>query len=188
MAAVTSSESRLGYCLKRALAVRPCYTSARDWSGAGAPEGKMVSLDSSSPAPGAAAGGLSLILGNMAVEGSFRSKNDLHVDGTVKGDVTVRNLTIGESGFVDGIIAAEFVQIYGRVAGSVTAKRVQLYASAHVLGDICHEQLIMESGADFQGRSFREDPTGGANMERTKGVPQRRLGLSIALGEPVSKP
>jgi cytoskeletal protein CcmA (bactofilin family) len=126
----------------------------------------MVSLDSASPASRAGAG-LSLILQNISVEGGVRSKNDLQVDGMVKGEVSVRTLTVGESGHVDGVIAADFVEIRGRVTGSVSAKQVRLYAGAHVLGDICHEQLILESGVDFQGRSLRRAPADGPSAERT---------------------
>jgi cytoskeletal protein CcmA (bactofilin family) len=148
----------------------------------------MALLDSPSPAPRAAAGA-SLILRNIAVEGSLRSKSDLQVDGTVKGDVTVRTLTVGESGHVDGVIAADFVEIRGRVTGSVSAKQVRLYAGAHVLGDICHEQLILESGADFQGRSLRQPPAGAPPTERTKGNNRAsRLGLTMDTGSSVPKP
>lgn len=126
----------------------------------------MVSLDSSSLPRGAEAGGHSLILRDFAIEGSLRSKNDLHVDGAVTGDVTVRALTIGESGHVEGVIAADFVEVRGRVTGSINAKQVRLYAGAHVLGDICHEQLIMESGCDFQGRSLRREPPGAPPTDR----------------------
>ena len=70
-------------------------------------------------------------------------------------DVTVVRLSIGESGQVDGSIHAEQVEVRGRVAGSITAKQVRLYASAHIDGDITHEQLTIEAGAFFQGRSLR---------------------------------
>jgi cytoskeletal protein CcmA (bactofilin family) len=47
------------------------------------------------------------------------------------------------------------VEVRGRVSGSITAKQVRLYGGAHVEGDITHEQLSIENGAFFQGRSLR---------------------------------
>ncbi|MNY73684.1 Polymer-forming cytoskeletal [compost metagenome] len=41
------------------------------------------------------------------------------------------------------------------MTGSVSAKQVRLYGTAVVDGDITHEQLAMESGAQFQGRSLK---------------------------------
>jgi hypothetical protein len=45
--------------------------------------------------------------------------------------------------------------VLGKVSGSITAKQVRLYGACHVDGDITHEQLAMETGAFFQGRSLR---------------------------------
>ncbi len=52
------------------------------------------------------------------------------------------------------------------MTGSVSAKQVRLYGTAVVDGDITHEQLAMESGAQFQGRSLkfqRPAPTASAS-------------------------
>jgi hypothetical protein len=51
------------------------------------------------------------------------------------------------------------------VTGTVSAKQVRLYGTSVVEGDITHEQLAMESGAQFQGRSLkfqRPAPASGA--------------------------
>ena len=37
----------------------------------------------------------------------------------------------------------------------LTAKQVRLYGTAYVDGDVTHEQLAIESGAFFQGRSLK---------------------------------
>jgi cytoskeletal protein CcmA (bactofilin family) len=41
------------------------------------------------------------------------------------------------------------------VVGTIFGKSVRLYGTAHVDGDITHEQLSMETGAFFQGRSVK---------------------------------
>ncbi len=73
----------------------------------------------------------------------------------MRGDVRVGRLTIGETGHIEGSIYAEAVEVRGRVVGALTAKQVRLYGTAYVDGDITHEQLAMETGAFFQGRSLK---------------------------------
>jgi cytoskeletal protein CcmA (bactofilin family) len=53
------------------------------------------------------------------------------------------------------------------VIGAVTAKQVRLYATAVVDGDITHEQLAMEVGASFQGRSMKFQRPAGAQASPT---------------------
>jgi cytoskeletal protein CcmA (bactofilin family) len=97
----------------------------------------------------------SLIADDITIEGNLRGDGELQVDGVIQGDVAVARLTIGEGGKIDGSVQADSAEVRGRVVGSITAKQVRLYASAHVDGDITHEQLTMEAGAFFQGRSLR---------------------------------
>ncbi len=97
----------------------------------------------------------SLISSDMKIEGSVFCEGELQIDGTVKGDVKVARLTIGEHGEIEGSINAESVECRGKVVGSITSKQVRLHAQSHVDGDITHEQLAMEAGAYFQGRSLR---------------------------------
>ena len=97
----------------------------------------------------------SLIAGDLVVEGDLSGDVELHVDGAVRGDVRVARLSIGETGSVEGSVQAESVDCRGRVVGSITAQQVRLYGAAHVDGDITHDQLTMETGAYFQGRSLK---------------------------------
>jgi cytoskeletal protein CcmA (bactofilin family) len=97
----------------------------------------------------------SLIANDTILEGNVVGGGELQVDGVIKGDVRVERVTIGDSGQVDGGIYAEAVEVRGKVSGSITAKQVRLYGACHVDGDITHEQLAMETGAFFQGRSLR---------------------------------
>lgn len=99
--------------------------------------------------------GSSLIGAEMVFEGDISGGGEVQVDGTIKGDVRVEHVTIGESGQVEGGIYAEAVEVRGRVVGAITAKQVRLYGACHVDGDITHEQLAMETGSFFQGRSLR---------------------------------
>ncbi|MGQ3018120.1 bactofilin family protein [Phenylobacterium sp.] len=103
----------------------------------------------------------SLIAENLTVEGGISGEGELHIDGIVRGDVRIGKLTIGDTGHVEGSIFAEAVEARGRVIGAITAKQVRLYGTCYIDGDITHEQLAMETGAFFQGRSlkFQRPPT-----------------------------
>jgi cytoskeletal protein CcmA (bactofilin family) len=124
--------------------------------------GPLPSMSSSTtqltaPAPARKSGPrvASLIADDIAIEGNLRGEGELQVDGVIRGDVAVARLTIGESGQIEGSVHAESVEVRGRVAGAITGKQVRLHASAHVDGDITHEQLTIDAGAFFEGRSLR---------------------------------
>ena len=110
---------------------------------------------SSAEAPRKAPQVASLIGENLTIEGSIVGEGELHIDGVVRGDVRIGKLTIGETGHVEGSVSAEGVEIRGRVIGTLTAKQVRLYGTAYVDGDVTHEQLAIEQGAFFQGRSLK---------------------------------
>ena len=97
----------------------------------------------------------SVIAKDITIEGGITGDGELHVDGVVRGDVRVGRLTIGETGQIEGTIAADLVEARGKVVGSITAKQIRLFATANIDGDITHEQLAMETGASFQGRSLK---------------------------------
>jgi cytoskeletal protein CcmA (bactofilin family) len=97
----------------------------------------------------------SIIGAELTIEGDVSGGGELQIEGTIKGDVRIEHVTVGDSGSVEGGIYAEAVEVRGKVSGSITAKQVRLYGACHVDGDITHEQLAMETGAFFQGRSLR---------------------------------
>ena len=97
----------------------------------------------------------SLISEDITIEGGVVGEGDLHVDGVIRGDVSIGHLTIGETGHIEGSIHADTVDARGRIIGTLTAKQVRLHGTAYVDGDITHEQLSVETGAFFQGRSLK---------------------------------
>lgn len=97
----------------------------------------------------------SLLAQNLVVEGSIQSDSEVQIDGLVRGDVRVERLTIGETGRIEGQVAAETAEVRGRVVGAIIAKQVRLFSSACVEGDITAEQLAIEPGASFEGRSIK---------------------------------
>lgn len=98
---------------------------------------------------------LSTLSAGVKYEGNISGGGDLHVEGSLKGDIQVGRVVIGDGGVVEGSITADLVEIRGRVSGTITGKSVKLYGTARVEGDITQEQLAVEQGAWFQGRSIQ---------------------------------
>lgn len=117
------------------------------------------------PAPTAASAprstNLSTLSAGVNYEGNISGSGELQVDGKLKGDIRVARVVIGENGSVEGNVAADVVEVRGRVSGTVAGKSVKLFATSRVEGDITQEQLSVEQGAWFQGRCIqakRETP------------------------------
>jgi cytoskeletal protein CcmA (bactofilin family) len=97
----------------------------------------------------------SLITDAITIEGNVSGDGELQVDCVIRGDVSVSRLSIGETGVIEGAVKADTVEVRGTVAGSITARQIRLHATARVDGDVTHDQLTMDSGARFEGRSLR---------------------------------
>jgi len=97
----------------------------------------------------------SMFTQGMTIRGDVVGDVEVHLDCVVLGDVKVGKLIIGPNARIEGTVVAQAMEIHGLVIGAVTAQSVRLYGTARVDGDITHEQLAMETGAEFQGRSLK---------------------------------
>jgi len=107
----------------------------------------------------------SLIADGVRMQGDLVTEGDLHLDGALVGDLRAGQLIIGETGAVTGSILADSIEIRGRVTGTICARQVRLWATAHVDGDISHTELAIEAGAHFEGRSLALTPPKPAALE-----------------------
>src|ERR1700742_77634 len=80
------------------------------------------------PLPGKAP---SMLASDLSFDGNISGAGDLHIDGTVRGDVKVGRLTVGETGNVEGNVQGEYVEVRGRVVGGVNGKQVKLMSTAY---------------------------------------------------------
>src|SRR5919198_2862541 len=86
----------------------------------------------------------SVIGSDLSIEGqtiTIRCQGSLRVNGHIQADLHSMQLTVGEEAVIGGSIAAETVDVYGKVQGAIRASRVVLYATAQVEGDI-HSQFL----------------------------------------------
>lgn len=89
------------------------------------------------------------------IEGAVEYPGPMIVSGTVNGDVTCGSLTISERGAVNGSVRADTVVVLGEINGEVFANTLTLKSASTVTGDIFHNQLILEDGCYFEGKSRR---------------------------------
>lgn len=92
---------------------------------------------------------------DLQVTGDIVTAGELHVSGSVKGDITAKKVTISEGGSVTGTVDAESAFVAGTLSGHLTASSVILAATARVTAEITHVGLTIEQGAVFEGHSRR---------------------------------
>lgn len=102
---------------------------------------------------------------DLTVIGNLVSKGEVHIDGQLQGDLHAVQITVGESARITGGVVADEVIVRGAISGSIRGRRVVLQSSSHVEGDVFHQQLGIEQGAYFEGKSRRvDDPLAGTAM------------------------
>ena len=101
--------------------------------------------------------GASIICSDVEIKGSIKSAGALQIDGTVEGDVTSGDVTIGSTGRIVGEIKAETLRVKGKIVGSIRSRKVELETGASVEGDIFHAALIIQPDASFEGQVKREE-------------------------------
>jgi cytoskeletal protein CcmA (bactofilin family) len=112
-------------------------------------------------APTAPAGsGFSLLDSQMTVTGDLQTAGSLRIDGRLDG--TVRHadtVVVGVGATMSGDIHAREVVIGGTINGTVHASdRVELQATAIVVGDIVTQTVLVQEGGVVNGRVLMRPP------------------------------
>jgi cytoskeletal protein CcmA (bactofilin family) len=103
-------------------------------------------------APLQAKGGMSFIGSEVTVAGNLSGQGDLHLDGTIEGDLACNVLILGAGGRVKGNIQAARATVAGQVEGTVDARELVIEKSAKIRGDLSYESISIETGAQVDGR------------------------------------
>ncbi len=141
-----------------------------------APAPQQSYAEPAAPAPAAAAAAPQRAVGpsrnvlssDVEIKGTVKFTNDLVVDGRIEGEIqSDGNLTVGENARLKAEIKTGTVVVYGKVHGNIIASdKVELKATAEVVGDIKAKILSIEPGAIFVGKSAvgtPSTPAGGAS-------------------------
>jgi cytoskeletal protein CcmA (bactofilin family) len=99
----------------------------------------------------------SVLGADLILRGSLHAEADLHIDGTIEGDVVCKSLVQGETSTIKGSISAGTVRLSGTVEGPIEAAQVVILRTATVRGDVRYDALTIEQGAHVEGHFARRD-------------------------------
>jgi cytoskeletal protein CcmA (bactofilin family) len=112
------------------------------------------------------------VIGNdVIIRGNVEASADLHIDGTIEGDIACASLVQGETSRVEGAIVAESARLSGTVKGTITVQELVVLRSARIEGDVHYRTLTIEQGANVNGR-FAPDAAKAAPQPAARAVPQ----------------
>ena len=93
-----------------------------------------------------------MIGADVVIKGNITATADLHVDGTIEGDIKCASLVQGDSSSITGAVTAESARRAGKINGSITARDLVILKSARIEGDVHYDALTIEQGAQVDGR------------------------------------
>ena len=91
---------------------------------------------------------------HIAINGEVSSEDDLTIEGSVQGYVSVRDatLTIEAPARLEADVRAARVLVRGEVRGAIAAsERIELSASSSVDGSLSAGRIVVADGARFNG-------------------------------------
>jgi len=98
--------------------------------------------------------GSTIIGSDTHLVGNLTLSDGLHLDGRIDGDIQSEgDVTIGQSGRLEGEINARRVLISGQVNGRIDAERLEIVAGGVVEGNVVTVDLVIEPGGRFNGSS-----------------------------------
>ena len=93
----------------------------------------------------------SIISENSEFKGNIKTDGEIQIDGSLRGDVTAKQIVIGELGKIRGNITANFFRICGKVEGDIRAETIEISVTASVKGSIYKKTISIEHGAKVVG-------------------------------------
>ena len=126
----------------------------------------------------------SVIGADVAIKGNVEASADLHVDGTVEGDLSCISLVQGESSRIEGSITADTARLAGTIKGTINVRELVILKSARIDGDVHYETLTIEQGANVNGR-FAPDAAKAAKpaTAATAAAPKPQQAPVLELGQ-----
>jgi cytoskeletal protein CcmA (bactofilin family) len=117
----------------------------------------------------------SIISAGFELVGDLVSTGVVQVEGTVRGNLRLSAVTIGNTGEVVGTIECKTLHIKGRFLGQARCEEMTLSADAYVDGAVSYTQMSAQRGARIKGELIKNPgasspippPSGGYNPSAT---------------------
>jgi cytoskeletal protein CcmA (bactofilin family) len=102
---------------------------------------------------------LNIVNVGTTITGDLNSDGDMRLDGNVKGYISSKaRLVLGPTSRVDGDIKAANLEVSGEVNGNIfVSELLTVKSSARINGDIISTKLVIEAGAEFNGKCSMKD-------------------------------
>lgn len=104
------------------------------------------------PTLGPGNGNRSILSADLKITGDISSSGHVEILGEVDGTISAHGLVIGGEGRITGEVSADTVEVKGRLEGRVASQTCTLRATARVAADITYSTVVIESGAQIEGR------------------------------------
>ncbi len=90
---------------------------------------------------------------SIVIDGEISGDEDLVIQGTVKGKISLKeSLYVESSGVIEADIDTANVEVSGQVTGNIAASdKVELKTDCKVVGDIRAPRILIADGATFKG-------------------------------------
>ena len=120
----------------------------------------------------------------IRIKGEVNGSEDLFVDGTVEGKISLGNavITFGPNAVVKADVDAREIVVRGRLQGKlVGTEKIQIWSTARVDGDLKAPRIGIEEGAELHGKMEAGKP-GTGTSENLSHSESRRADLARAKG------
>lgn len=101
----------------------------------------------------------SVIGADVSIKGDINASADLHVDGTIEGDIKCSSIVQGETSRIMGGVEAQQARLAGHVMGSIRVRELVILRTAQIEGDVHYDALTIEQGAQVEGRFAHSTPS-----------------------------
>lgn len=127
---------------------------------------------------GGAVGDTVIAMG-VKVEGEFASDGNVIIEGEIVGSVhAAQDLQVGDHARLTADVTATNARIGGEIQGNVTVlEKLELLATSRITGDIRAKVLLVEPGAQVNGRVLMGAPATVSVAEETDAAVQRMTAL-----------
>lgn len=88
------------------------------------------------------------------ITGDIVSNSDIRIDGALIGTITSKSkMVLGQTGTIEGDINSQNAEIQGTVKGNIfVSELLTLKSTSKIYGDIVTKKIVIEAGAEFNGR------------------------------------
>ncbi|HMS96734.1 MAG TPA: polymer-forming cytoskeletal protein [Tabrizicola sp.] len=97
----------------------------------------------------------SVLGADVRITGEISSTGSIEILGEIDGNITANGLIIGNEGRVKGTVSAHTVEVKGKFDGKIGCESFTLRSTAQVKADVRTSSIVIESGAEIEGRFLK---------------------------------